>query len=220
MRFHTKFFPQNSTFFHVILVKNSFTENSMLHARSQVFAWCVISSLFWISDVLAQNDTTAESIANRPFGSVTSDRLDFMNTETPWKTWGVVPVQTRHFNRQAVIDDHLSEDNPGLGIERSNGRWHWMAGAYRNSIRQTSVYGMLGYTPLAIDIPLNSTLALGAAAGLLTGYQNTQKGYPIVPAGGALLSWETPYHFGVNVFLVPTLSSFQVEGFVATQLKL
>lgn len=131
----------------------------------------------------------------------------------------MLPVKTYHYNRDAVVRDNLSENNPGIGFERSNGRWHLMAGVFRNSIRQTSVYGMVGWTPLQADLPFDSSLSFGGALGLLTGYQNTQKGYPIVPAGGALISWETPHHFGVNVFLVPTLKSFQVEGFAAVQLK-
>ncbi|MBM5572852.1 MULTISPECIES: hypothetical protein [Deefgea] len=156
---------------------------------------------------------------NHAFGENTPEFLRSMNTAQPWKTWFVTPVLTHHFDRQAVIDDNLNENNPGFGIERSNGLWHWMLGAYRNSIRQTSVYAQLGWTPLQWHFSESGNLSLGAAGGLLTGYQNTEKGYPVVPAGGLFASLETPYHFGMNLFIVPTVKSFQVEGFVALQIK-
>lgn len=156
---------------------------------------------------------------NQAFGEYTPEFLRGMNTEQPWKTWIVAPVLTHHFDRQAVIDDDLNERNPGFGIERSNGLWHWMLGAYRNSIRQNSVYAQLGWTPLQWHFSESGNLSLGAAGGLLTGYQDTEKGYPIVPAGGIFASLETPYHFGMNLFIVPTVKSFQVEGFVALQIK-
>ncbi|QZA76924.1 hypothetical protein K4H28_11435 [Deefgea tanakiae] len=156
---------------------------------------------------------------NQAFGEHTPEFLRGMNTEQPWKTWIVAPVLTHHFDRQAVIDDDLNERNPGFGIERSNGLWHWMLGAYRNSIRQNSVYAQLGWTPLQWHFSELGNLSLGAAGGLLTGYQDTEKGYPVVPAGGLFASLETPYHFGMNLFIVPTVKSFQVEGFVALQIK-
>lgn len=192
----------------------------MLFGRFWRVACLPIFCLFWMSAAQAQEDAAAKPAATGPLGDFMADRLGFMNTETPWKTWVIVPLITRHFNREAVIDDNLSEDNPGLGVERSNGEWRLMAGVYRNSIRQDTVYGLVGYTPWRIGLPSQSNLSLGAAAGLLTGYQNTQKGYPIIPAGGVLLAWDTPYHFGLNLFLVPTLASFQVQGFAAAQLKL
>jgi hypothetical protein len=188
----------------------------MRHLSARALICCFISGLFWTSDALAQEKSA--SAKQGPFGDFAADYVDFMNTDTPWKTWVAIPVLTRHFNRDAVSRDNLSEDNPGLGVERSNGRWHWLAGAYRNSNRRKSVYGMVAYTPLSVDLPAQSNLALGLAGGLLTGY-NTQKGYPIVPAGGALISWETSYHFGADLFLVPTFKSYGVEGFAALQLK-
>lgn len=190
-----------------------------MHVSAHVLVGVFFSSLLLISGAHAQDKFPSRQPPDGPLGSLAAERLAFMNTNAPWKTWVLLPIVTHHFDRQAVITDNLSESNPGLGFERSNGRWHLMAGAFRNSIRQVSAYGMVGFTPLQFDLPLDSNLAFGGALGLLTGYQNTQKGYPIVPAGGALISWETPHHVGVNIFLVPTLKSFQVEGFVAAQIK-
>lgn len=74
-------------------------------------------------------------IATQAFGEATPDFLSATNTHNDWRTWITTPVWTRHYNREMVNNGALSEDNPGLGIERSNGRWHWMLGGYRNSIR-------------------------------------------------------------------------------------
>ncbi|QLI80744.1 hypothetical protein HZU75_03910 [Chitinibacter fontanus] len=168
---------------------------------------------------LGISSTSALAADNQAFGEATPAWLQGMNGEQEWKTWGVLPVYTRHFDRQAVIDDDLNENNYGLGIERSNGRWHWMLGAYRNSLRDTSVYAQLGWTPLQWQFSEKASISLGAAAGLVSGYQNTDKGYPIVPAGGFLVSLETDYYVGLNLFIVPTIQAVDVEGFVAAQLK-
>lgn len=183
------------------------------------FFTLVASSALLLCHSLAQAAPPADT--SQAFGDMTPAALGFMNTGTPWKTWVAIPVATRHFDRQAVVTDNLSEDNPGLGIERSNGVWHWMAGAYRNSNRRTTAYGMLGYTPAQLDLG-ESRLNLGGALGLATGYRNntTQRNYPVIPVGGALLSLETPWHAGLNLFIVPTIKSFNVEGFAAVQIKL
>ncbi|WP_273431707.1 hypothetical protein [Chitinibacter tainanensis] len=169
---------------------------------------------------ICSGSTIAAEAGNQAFGEITPSWLDWMDGPQPWRTWLVAPVATRHFDRQAVIDDNLNENNPGIGLERSNGRWHWMLGGYRNSLRDTSVYLQLGWTPLQIPLGSSAHIALGAAAGLVSGYQNTDKGYPIVPAGGFLVSLETDYHVGLNLFIVPTLQAVDVEGFVAAQIKL
>lgn len=171
-----------------------------------------------IGSIISGAANASESV-NQAFGEATPTWLQGMNTEQAWKTWVVAPVMTRHFDRQAVIDDNLSESNPGIGIERSNGRWHWMLGAYRNSLRDPSIYVQLGWTPLQWQFSDKASLSLGAAAGLVSGYQNTDKGYPIVPAGGFLVSLETDYHLGLNLFIVPTIQAVDVEGFVAAQIK-
>ncbi|WP_373976277.1 hypothetical protein NT239_05740 [Chitinibacter sp. SCUT-21] len=157
--------------------------------------------------------------ANDAFGDATPSMLQGMNTEQDWKTWLVVPVYTRHFDRQAVIDDNLNENNYGVGLERSNGTWRWMLGGYRNSLRDASIYGQVAWTPLQIPLGSSARFAAGGSLGLVSGYQNTDKGYPIVPAGGFLLSFETDHHVGLNLFIVPTVQAVDVEGFVAAQLK-
>lgn len=189
----------------------------MRHIPIRNIACFLATGLFLTSHGWAQDKTVSDD--KGPFGDFAADRLAFMNTDDPWKTWVGIPVWTRHFDREAVRVNNLSEDNPGLGIERSNGLWHWLAGAYRNSNRRTSVYGMVGYTPLGFDLPAESKLSAGFAGGLLTGYNNNQNGYPIVPAAAAVITWESKRHFGANLFLVPSLKSYQVEGFAAIQLK-
>lgn len=183
--------------------------------RSHFFA-AAFGTFCCLMGFSASAEEAAESHPTKALGAATPEWMGFTETGADWKTWLTVPVATRHFNRQAVIDDNLSENNPGIGIDRSNGQWHLLGGVYRNSIRQTSVYGLVGYTPLIFD---SWSVGAGPSVGLSTGYQNTQKGYPIIPIGGLLVSVEPTRHVGLNLFVVPTLKSFQVEGFAAVQLK-
>lgn len=157
---------------------------------------------------------------NQAFGDLTPDWIKKMNTDNNWRTWITSPVWTHHYNREMVDHGDLSENNPGIGIERSNGRWHWMLGVYRNSIRQNSVYAQLAWTPLQIEFGKDSNLSIGATAGLLTGYKTRVNKYEVIPAGGLFISLETPYHFGVNLIVVPTIKSVDLEGFVAAQVKI
>lgn len=161
-----------------------------------------------------------ERVVSQAFGENTPDFLSGMNTHNDWRTWITTPVWTRHYNREMANHGELSENNPGIGLERSNGRWHWMLGGYRNSIRQTSLYVQLAWTPLQWEFCKDGNLSLGATAGLLTGYQTEKNNYPVIPAGGLFISLETPYHFGVNLVIVPTIKSVDLEGFVAAQIKI
>ncbi|MBM5570184.1 MULTISPECIES: hypothetical protein [Deefgea] len=161
-----------------------------------------------------------ELSSTQAFGELTPDFITRMNTHNDWRTWITSPVWTHHYNRDMVHDGDLSENNPGIGIERSNGLWHWMLGGYRNSIRQNSLYAQLAWTPLQLEFCQNGNLSLGATAGLLTGYKTKVNKYDVIPAGGLFISLETPYHFGVNLVVVPTIKSVDLEGFVAAQIKI
>lgn len=188
----------------------------MLHIRA--FKLSLIL-LFCSTATLSQAEEVTLS-PSQAFGEMTPDFLAGMNTHQEWRTWITAPVWTHHYNRDMVNNGELSEDNPGLGIERSNGRWHWMLGGYRNSIRQTSYYAQLAWTPLQWEFCEEGNLSLGATGGLLTGYKTEKNKYSVIPAAGLFISLETPYHFGVNLIVVPTIKSVYLEGFVAAQVKI
>lgn len=188
----------------------------MLH--TQAFKSSLIALLCCTPTLSLAEEVVVSS--KQAFGEMTPEFLSGMNTDTEWRTWITTPVWTHHYNREMVHTGELSEHNPGLGIERSNGRWHWMLGGYRNSLRQTSLYAQLAWTPLQWEFCEGGNLSLGATGGLLTGYKTAHNKYPVIPAGGLLISLETPYHFGINLVAIPTIKSIYLEGFVAAQFKI
>ena len=79
---------------------------------------------------------------------------------------------------------------------------------------KSSLIALLCCTPtlsLAEEVVVSSKQAFGETA---------HNKYPVIPAGGLLISLETPYHFGINLVAIPTIKSIYLEGFVAAQFKI
>lgn len=120
----------------------------------------------------------------------------------------VANIAASHWSRSDTQRLDLNENNPGLGLERDDGKLFLAAGFYKNSIRRTSIYTIAAYMPLQFD-----TLRAGIAGGLVTGYQ-----YAIVPISGILASWQ-PGRIGLNILAVPNIPYLQVYGFAGIQFK-
>src|SRR3990172_1327517 len=121
-----------------------------------------------------------------------------------------INLASHHFQRGEVARQNLSESNPGIGIERDTGDWRQMAGAYRNSIRRTSAYALVGYTPLHIG-----QASIGLVGGAITGYA-----VPVTPALGLIASLQFE-RFGVNIIAVPDAHVMhkRVNGFAGFQIR-
>lgn len=119
-------------------------------------------------------------------------------------------VGAYHFDREAVKELGLNENNPGLGIERDSGDFRQMVGAYRNSERNNSVYGLVGYTPFQAG-----DFKAGVMAGGVTGYE-----LPVTPVAGLIGSWQGK-NLGVNVTVVPDakVGDHKAYGFTGVQLR-
>lgn len=86
-------------------------------------------------------------------------------------TWANLGGVSHHFDR-----GNQNEFNPGFGFEKEVGGFNLMAGAYRNSIRQSSKY-------LAAEkiIVKRGTFGLGVLAGFVDGYMLNNGGWiPVV----------------------------------------
>jgi hypothetical protein len=119
-------------------------------------------------------------------------------------------IAAHHFDRKAVDELHLNENNPGLGYEHVDPESgiRTLIGAYRNSIRKNSIYALMGYSPLRAG-----DFSAGIVAGGVTGYDR-----PVAPAVGGLLSYDGP-DYGANVVLVPNVPSKNVYGYAGLQMK-
>lgn len=121
-----------------------------------------------------------------------------------------VNLASYHWGREDVSQNNLNETNPGIGIEHDTGEWRQMAGVYLNSIRRTTVYALLGYTPLHLD-----RLSVGAVGGMVTGYFAE-----VLPAVGliATLQFEC---IGINIIAVPNAHVMhkEVNGFAGLQVR-
>lgn len=138
----------------------------------------------------------------------------------PWAVWadaqppevGALWVNLGGFSSHMDRNKGYNEDNVGLGVEyRLQPDMALMAGAFNNSIRQTTSYAAVSWLPLSLG-----GWKLGAVAGVMNGY-------PGISHGGAFLaalpmaSYEGK-RFGVNLGLIPTID--KVDGAVVIQLKL
>lgn len=119
-------------------------------------------------------------------------------------------VASYHHDREAVKRRNLNEINNGLGLERDSGNFRQMVGGYKNSRHKTSIYALVGYTPLKFD-----NFKLGVVGGGLTGYA-----YTVVPAGGLLGTYQFN-NFGINITVVPDakIGKHNLKGFTALQLR-
>lgn len=134
------------------------------------------------------------------------------NSSLPDSKWYMDQnVGSYHFDRQAVKDLNFSENNPGLGIERDNGDHRQMAGFYKNSERNPSVYGLYGYTPFH----LGDNFKAGIIGGGVTGYK-----MPIAPVAGLIGTYQGK-NLGVNVTVVPDakVGENRAYGFTGVQLR-
>lgn len=134
------------------------------------------------------------------------------DTSTP-KFWVSTPVGSYHV--RPVFD--YNERNRGLGIEYHQGRdILYMAGAYRNSAYNRSVYGLVGWTPLHVG-----PLAIGAVAGLVNGYPELNNG-GIGPIVSALIRLEGKgawRNFGANLIIAPPVPQKQSPLTFGLQIK-
>lgn len=107
--------------------------------------------------------------------------------------WGSVNLFSYHGDTQKK----LNERNLGLGIEyHQTEEILYMAGAYNNSHRRTSVYLLAGWRPIEWG-----PLRMGLVGGLINGYPNHNKG-KVIPAAAALVSWEGE-RWGANMLIIP-----------------
>jgi len=81
---------------------------------------------------------------------------------------------------------HYEAFTPGLGLMCLEGDFLLGAGAYRNSLGRSSIYGAGGWRPINAG-----PVRVGAVLGLVTGYM-----YDVVPLGGILVSYEN-IHFTI-----------------------
>ena len=87
---------------------------------------------------------------------------------------GVLHGLSKHSTDVSRHGKPWNERNFGLGIRyEQSADWSYQGGAYHNSERHTSVYGLVDWTPIEI-----AALRLGVSAGVVTGYETA----PVVPA--------------------------------------
>lgn len=131
--------------------------------RAAIAALFVLAIILWTSDAQAQ--------ANPPAA------------EDQHRIHLVVHGLSHHFAERANGRD-WNEHNTGLGLRyQINSNWGAQAGAYRNSIHQTSRYLWAEYTPVHLG-----SISGGVFAGAVDGYKANNGGFR--PAGGALLRWQ------------------------------
>lgn len=127
--------------------------------------------------------------------------------------WLTTGFRSYHFQRSA----DYNEINNGIGVEwRFNAEQAVVAGTYDNSMRRNSRYLHYVWTPVHID-PLH----LGAAAGIINGYPDLNKGkfgFSLIPV--ASLHFKIFSHdAGLNLVYIPTVTQ-RIDGSLALQLKI
>lgn len=124
----------------------------------------------------------------------------------PHNVWIQFGGVSHHFDR----DQNFNENNFGIGVEYEfNKDLSVAVGQYRNSIRNTSHYAALAYTPLHAG-----PFSFGVAAGAIDGYYFNDGG--IFPMAMPMATYETKY-FGVNALYVPKVKD--VSSVVGVQFK-
>ena len=89
---------------------------------------------------------------------------------------------------------HCNSTTTGLGYEHSQSEnWRSQIGFYRNSGCKWSAYLGEAWLPLKLG-----NWRGGVIAGLVTGY-----GSPVLPAGGAVISYEPKESLGFNLIYIP-----------------
>jgi hypothetical protein len=125
---------------------------------------------------------------------------------------GALWVNLGGFSSHMDRSKGYNEDNVGMGVEYGlQPDMALMAGAFNNSVRQTTTYAAVNWLPLSLG-----GWKLGAVVGVMNGY-------PGIAHGGAFLaalpmaSYEGT-RFGVNLGLIPSID--KVDGAFVIQLKL
>ena len=107
--------------------------------------------------------------------------------------WGSLNLASAH----GKTKNRLNERNPGLGLEyHQSEHVLYMAGAFRNSHRRTSVYALAGWTPVEWGYA-----KFGVVGGIINGYPKHNSG-KVIPMAAGLMRIEGE-RWGANVFLVP-----------------
>lgn len=126
--------------------------------------------------------------------------------EFPHNVWVQFGGVSYHFDRS----QHFNEKNFGIGLEYKLSKdWALTAGQYDNSIRNTSHYAAVEWTPLHAG-PVN----LGVAGGAIDGYYFNHGGF--FPMLLPMATVETK-HFGVNAIYVPKMKD--ISSVVGLQFK-
>lgn len=117
------------------------------------------------------------------------------------QAWGVATVASYHLKRNGYC-----EFNPGVGVELG-ANLRFIAGEYRNSFCDTTVYAGGSYTR-ALFGPVRAGVTMVVA----TGYPNGTMVTPPVPT--LMLEGE---RYGANVIIAPPIGKY--SGVVGLQLK-
>lgn len=136
-----------------------------------------------------------------------------VSKESSPKVWISTMVGSYHV--RPVME--YNERNRGVGVEYHQTRdVLYMVGTYRNSVYDRSVYGLVGWTPLHIG-----PFAVGAVAGLITGYPELNNG-GIGPIASALIRLEGKgawRNLGANLIIAPPVPQKQSPLTFGLQVK-
>ncbi len=142
-----------------------------------------------------------------------------------------INVGSRHYDRAAVAQRDLSEVNPGIGYENDNivmhpeddptdagaTRFLGMVGIYRNSLKGTSAYALLGREPIEVG-RFKAGIVLGAMTGAKIHPNEPSAWYDLSPAIGAIFSYQFD-NIGANLILTPSDEAIGIYGFAGFQLR-
>ena len=124
-------------------------------------------------------------------------------------------LSTACVHTKASARHSLNQVNTGLGLEYQATRDIDLSGGfYRNSFKRPSVYALIEWLPLQVDLPIGLTARLGVTGGLVSGYSHVN---PFAPfAAGALVKLRAADGWGANIVAVPNVAAS--SGFVGLQL--
>lgn len=128
-----------------------------------------------------------------------------------------VNLASYHTERWARHD--LNQRNLGLGVTwRAARDWSVSTGFYRNSYRRTSTYALVNWTPWHASMPEGWCIAVGATAGLDSGYRSDELAtQPLVAA--ALVRMIAPQGWAVDLTAVPNAPGRR-SGFIGAQVSM
>jgi len=113
-------------------------------------------------------------------------------SQRAWVTPGAISYHTDRAAR-------YNERNTGFGVEyEASDKLAYMVGQYHNSIRNTTQYAMVQYTP----VMLSERVRLGVMAGAVNGYSIRDGGWFPMALPVATVEYR---HFGVNLSAAPVI---------------